>query len=39
MITGVSKLGAPDMTAYATKAYVDEKIAAVIPADLSEVSF
>lgn len=39
MITGVSKLGAPDMTTYATKAYVDEKITAAIPADLSEVSF
>lgn len=39
IITGVSKLGAPDMTTYATKAYVDDKIAAAIPADLSEVSF
>lgn len=38
-LTGISRFRAPDLAAYATKDYVDQKIAAAIPADLSEVSF
>lgn len=39
IVTGVSRLGAPDLTSYATKDFVTEKIAAAMPADLTEVSF
>lgn len=39
IVTGVSRLGAPDLSSYATKEFVTEKIAAAIPADLTEVSF
>lgn len=39
IVTGVTRFGAPDFSAYATKEFVAEQIAASIPADLSEVSF